>query len=240
MIHDADREDREVAFSLSPRGRRDTTCLASPCGTDTFGTYRRAKASRVEPPIVDLIKEADAGNATAARALFAALYDELHRLAERQLRRTGSDLSLGPTTLLHEAYLDMAGRQGVHFPDRARFMGYAARAMRGLIIDYARRSRTKKRGGGAFEITLTADESAARDCAFLLGDEPVELDQLSDALDEMAEVEPPLAQLVDLHFFCGFSLVEIATLRGVSERTVQRDWRKARLFLSRALRVGGA
>lgn len=190
----------------------------------------------MEPAIVDLIHGADAGNAAASQQLFAALYDELHRLAERQLRRTGPDLSLGTTTLLHEAYLDIAAREGVRFPDRARFMGYAARAMRALVIDYARRSRAKKRGGGAFEITLGAAESARSAAGFSIGEEHVELEALSDALDELASVEPPLAQLVDLHFFGGFSLIEIASLRGVSERTVQRDWRKARLFLSRALR----
>jgi RNA polymerase sigma factor (TIGR02999 family) len=183
--------------------------------------------------IPELIGEADAGDAGASAQLFAALYGELHRLAEQQLARGGRELSLGTTTLLHEAYLDITGRAGVRFPDRARFMGYAARAMRGLVIDYARRSRAKKRGGGVFEITLTgAVEPAAPE----RDDSPLELEHVSAALDELAGVEPALAQLVDLHFFCGFSLVEIAAMRGVSERTVQRDWRKARLFLHGALR----
>jgi RNA polymerase sigma factor (TIGR02999 family) len=184
------------------------------------------------PAILDLISRADAGSASASGQLFAALYDELHRLAERQLRRGGSDLSLGTTTLLHEAYLDIAGREGARFPDRARFMGYAARAMRSLVIDYARRARAQKRGGSAFEITLSAAES---DGAALPGAAPVALERLSDALDELAAAEPALAQLVDLHFFGGFALIELAALRGVSERTVQRDWRKARLFLNQAL-----
>lgn len=186
----------------------------------------------MEPTILDLIRVADAGNAPASEQLFAALYGELHRLAERQLRRTGSDLSLGTTTLLHEAYLDIAGREGVHFPDRARFLGYASRAMRTLVIDYARRARAKKRGGGSFEITLVGDDSPAVSGS---GEGSIEYEPLSDALDALGAAEPPLAQLVDLHFFCGFSLVEIASMRGVSERTVQRDWRKARLFLHRHL-----
>jgi RNA polymerase sigma factor (TIGR02999 family) len=191
----------------------------------------------VEPAIVDLINGADAGNVAASQQLFATLYSELHRVAERQLRRTGAaDLSLGTTTLLHEAYLNIAGREGVEFPDRARFMGYASRAMRTLVIDYARRSRAQKRGGGAFELTLSAAESGPSSTTLLLGDARVDLEELSDALDELAAVEAPLAQLVDLHFFGGLSLIEIASLRGVSERTVQRDWRKARLFLSRMLR----
>jgi RNA polymerase sigma factor (TIGR02999 family) len=187
--------------------------------------------------IRELIGGADAGNALALEQLFAALYDELHRLAELQLARGASGLSLGTTTLLHEAYLNLAGRDGVRFPDRGRFMSYAARAMRGLVIDYARRRRARKRGGGTFEITLTGD-AVSPDPAGSGGDAP-ELERLSDALDELTEVEPALAQLVDLHFFCGFSLPEIAAMRGVSTRTAQRDWQKARLFLHRIL-GGGA
>lgn len=168
-----------------------------------------------------------------SRQLFASLYDELHRLAERQLRRNGPQLALSTTTLLHEAYLDIANRPGLHFPDRARFLGYAARAMRGIVIDYARRSTAVKRGGGAFEITLTGDISAPRRHSGAA--DPDELVRLSDALDELAGLEPKLAELVDLHFFCGLTFEEIAELRAVSARTVQRDWRKARLLLHRAV-----
>jgi len=184
-----------------------------------------------ERAIGELIAGAEAGDANASAQLFAALYTELHRMAEAQLRRRGGSLSLNTTTLLHEAYLDIAGREGVRFPDRARFLGYAARAMHGLVIDYARRARAAKRGGGAIEITFIEGDTS--ELARALGD--TDLERLSDVLDELAVLEPDLAQLVDLHFFCGFSLGEIAELRGVSERTAQREWRKARLFLHRAL-----
>jgi RNA polymerase sigma factor (TIGR02999 family) len=192
----------------------------------------------VERAIADLIRGAEAGSREASEQLFAALYGELHGLAERQLARGGRELTLGTTSLLHMAYLSIAGREGVQFPDRARFMGYAARAMRGLVIDYARRARAQKRGGGAFEITLPDDAGAgsgpARGAG--AGGAPAALELMSDALDELAAVEPALAQVVDLHFFGGFSFAEIAAMRGVSDRTVKRDWRKARLFLSGALR----
>ena len=180
--------------------------------------------------IQELISQAEIGSAAASEQLFAALYAELHRLADLQLRRIGPDLSLGTTTLLHEAYLDLAGREGVRFPDRARFLSYAARAMRALIIDYARRARAKKRGGGAFEITLTDDAAPTP-----AGNEAAELERLSTALDELAGLDPALAQLVDLHFFCGYTFAEVGEMRGVSERTVQRDWRKARIVLHHAL-----
>jgi RNA polymerase sigma factor (TIGR02999 family) len=182
----------------------------------------------VDQTVADLIASSDAGDPAAAEALFAALYRELHQLARRQLAREGGQLSLGATTLLHEAYLDMSGRAGTAFPDRARFMGYAARVMRSLIVDHARRRRAQKRGG-QFEITAleTGLDVAA----------PVaELDTLSAALDELAAVDPRLALVVDLKFFCGFSFVEIAAMQGVTDRTVQRDWEKARIFLVGALR----
>jgi RNA polymerase sigma factor (TIGR02999 family) len=185
--------------------------------------------------IEELITDVEGGSAVASEQLFAALYAELHRLADRELRRLGPELSLGATTLLHEAYLDLAGREGVRFPDRARFMSYAARAMRGLVIDYMRRSRAQKRGGGQFEITLAEDRAHASGAETAA----LELQQLSEALDELAGIEPKLAELVDLHFFCGYTFAEIAGMRGVSERTVQRDWRKARLLLHHAIADDG-
>ncbi|HSD65944.1 MAG TPA: ECF-type sigma factor [Vicinamibacteria bacterium] len=181
--------------------------------------------------IPSLIASADRGDRSAVDALFNALYAELHRLARRQLARQGGGVTLGATTLLHEAYLDLAGRDGAAFPDRARFMAYAARVMRGLIIDYARRRQAQKRGGG-FEITSLGSDVASP------GVDAGELARIGEALDELATVDPSLAQAVDLKFFCGFSFAEIAAMRGVSERTVQRHWEKARIFLHRAVRAG--
>ncbi|MEO8881435.1 MAG: ECF-type sigma factor [Gemmatimonadaceae bacterium] len=177
-----------------------------------------------------LIERAGRSDPAAADALFEMLYAELHRIAESNLRRAGSSITLGATTLLHEAYLNMVDRQNVDFPDEARFLGYASRAMRGLVIDYTRRRRAKKRGR-ELEITLDGDELPLQEST----QDARELEALGDALDELAGLEPTLAELVDMHFFCGFTLAEIATFRGVSERTVQRDWRKARLLLHRTL-----
>jgi RNA polymerase sigma factor (TIGR02999 family) len=177
-----------------------------------------------------LIRRADQADREATDKLFGILYHELHRLAEHNLRRAGSTLTLGTTTLLHEAYLNIAGRENVVFEERSRFLAYASRAMRGLVIDYVRSRRALKRGR-QFEITLADDEASADKPA----QNAAELERLGEALDELGQFEPALAELVDLHFFCGFSFVEIAALRQVSERTVQRDWRKARLLLHQAL-----
>lgn len=181
-----------------------------------------------EPSVISLLGAAERGDGAAAAALFGALYSELHRLAKRELARQGVPVSLSPTTLLHKAYLDLAEREGPHFPDRARFMGYAARVMRGLIIDHARNRQAQKRGG-QFEIT-SLDTSAQQAPA-----DGAELTRISNALDELAELEPDLAEIVDLKFFCGFSFGEIAAMRGVSERTVQRNWEKARIYLHRSI-----
>jgi RNA polymerase sigma factor (TIGR02999 family) len=182
--------------------------------------------------ISSLIASAERGDAKCADALFAALYSELHRLAKRQLARGGAPGTLGATTLLHEAYLDMSRRDGTTFPDRARFMAYAAKVMRGVIIDYARTRRAQRRGGG-FEIS-----SLEGDVGAPAADEK-ELGRISAALDELAGIDAGLAEIVDLKFFCGFSLAEIASMRGVSERTVQRHWEKARIYLHRAIREPG-
>lgn len=184
----------------------------------------------METELDALIQGADQADPVAADKLFRLLYNELHRLAEVQLRRSNASMTLGTTTLLHEAYLNISGRPQLAFPDRLRFLAYASRAMRGLIIDYARRRRARKRGS-AFEVTLEGREMPAG----VGGIDAAELSQLGDALDELAAIEPRLAQLVDLHFFCGFSFSEIAALRGVSDRTIQREWRKARALLHRSI-----
>jgi RNA polymerase sigma factor (TIGR02999 family) len=181
--------------------------------------------------ISSLMSAAESGDNVATDALFSTLYSELHRLAKRELARQWAPLNLSVTTLLHEAYLGMtASSSDPSFPDRARFMGYAARVMRGLIIDHARNRDTTKRGG-QFEITsLTSNEVAHPADA-------KDLSLISDVLEELAKVEPDLAGVVDLKFFCGFSFAEIGAMQNLSERTVQRRWEKARIYLRRCIRT---
>ena len=193
---------------------------------------RNALAGRcyVAPTISSLITEAENGDSLAADQLFSSLYSELHCMARRELARRGSPASISVTTLLHEAYLDIATREGSRFPDKPRFMGYAARVMRGLVIDHAR-SRNAIKRGGEFEITSLTTEPGQY---FV---DPRQLSAISDALDQLAKVEPKLAELVDMKFFCGFSFAEIAALENLSERTVQRHWEKARIYLHRCMRA---
>jgi RNA polymerase sigma factor (TIGR02999 family) len=187
-----------------------------------------------EPPgasgLAPLLKTTGPLSEDSRERLFTALYAELHRLAEKHVRRNAG-IAISPTTLLHEAYLGVA-RGEADFPDRARFLAYASRVMRNLIIDFARQRRAEKHGGG-FHFTQLQEEliephsSAAGDADRLV--------KLSDALDELAQVDGALAELVDLRYFCGLSVAEIAALRGVSPRTVERDWQKARTALYDAL-----
>ena len=182
--------------------------------------------------LATMVRRADAGDAAAKDALFATLYNELHRLAENHLRRSGSQFTMGATTLLHEAYLNLNSRERVAFPDRLGFLKYASRAMRGLIIDYVRARRAEKRGGDITFVNMPENAVPAP-----ASNSSLEL--LGRALDELAQLDGGLAELVDLKFFCGFSFAEIAGLRGVSERTVQRDWAKARVLLQDALQPPG-
>jgi RNA polymerase sigma factor (TIGR02999 family) len=173
------------------------------------------------------------GDRQGSEAMFAALYRELRGLARRELARSGPGSSLGATSLLHEAYLDIAPREGVAFPDRARFLAYAARVMRGLIVDGLRSRQARKRGG---DLAITSLDGKELGLAALSGDTE-DMERLGQALDELAAVEPEIARVVELKFFCGFTFAEIASLRGASERTVQRQWDKARIYLRHALRT---
>jgi RNA polymerase sigma factor (TIGR02999 family) len=174
-----------------------------------------------------LVREANTGDGQARDRLFAELYDELHRLASRELRRNGA-VPLSPTTLVHETFLNISQREATEFSDLPRFMAYAGRAMRGLVIDSLRRGGAQKRGG-EFEITSLDDNRhlvAANDVAVV---------KLREALDTLEKIDARLAECVDLKFFCGLSFGDIAKLWDVSERTVQRDWEKAKLLLNHLL-----
>ena len=161
----------------------------------------------------------------AKERLFAGLYHELHRLAQRALRRDGRLLPISATTLLHESYLSVSKAD---FADSQRFLAYAARTMRGLIIDEARRRRALKYGGAYVITSLDEDSDSDHEEATAYDHE---LLRINDALEALETKDPALAELVQLRYFCGLSLAQIGVLRGVTQRTVQRQWDKARLLL---------
>jgi RNA polymerase sigma factor (TIGR02999 family) len=164
--------------------------------------------------------------------VFRLVYGELRVLAGRQLHRQRAGETLGPTALVHEVYMRFAERSSPDLVDRNHFVALAARAMRMIVVDHWRRRRSKKRDPQA-PLSLTLDDIAAPDAL-----SPVDILALDDALRRLAELDPRQAQVVEMRFFGGMTLDEIAGLLGVAERTVKREWQKARAFLYHAMRPG--
>ncbi|HEX4596659.1 MAG TPA: ECF-type sigma factor [Burkholderiaceae bacterium] len=185
------------------------------------------------PPEGDLTGLAPASGqaaATALETLFTSLYSELSDLARSRLRRMPHVTLLDTTSLVHESFLRCVKAERVPLADRGRFLAYASRVMRSVVVDYLRQRKTERHGGEVVRVTLNT-EIGESVCA------PEDrLIRISEALDEIAAADPRLVQVVEMRFFAGLTEAEIAASLGVTERTVRRDWRKARLLLSIALR----
>ena len=179
--------------------------------------------------LTDLIHRAEKGDAEAADRLFAETYADLRRLARRRLvgdRRTSLDTS----ALVHESYLRFAAAGRLHLEDRVHFIRWAGHVMRSVIVDFARRRSAARRGGGkVLQVTLTTGLADGR------GGNAEEILRVHEALDEIAAFDARLAKVVELRYFAGLTEPEIAQALGVTDRTVRRDWQKARLLLRRAL-----
>ncbi len=178
-----------------------------------------------------LLRAASAGDRQAADRVVALLYGELRRLARSRLRRSGALTLLDTTALVHESYLRIRHAGNPDFPDRKHFLAYAAQVMRTLVIDIARAAQADRRGGQAVHVTLAT--GVGDSAAAVEGDEVL---RVHEALQELSSVDPRLGQVVEMRYFGGLTEAEIAECLGLTERTVQRDWQKARMFLSMALR----
>jgi RNA polymerase sigma factor (TIGR02999 family) len=173
------------------------------------------------------LSAAQGGDREALDRAISLLYRELHALARRQLGGQ-KDGTLNTTGLVHEAWMRLAGQNHASYEDRAHFFAYAASAMRSIVIDHTRQRLAHKRGGHWQRVTELEDVPGELRL-------DAELLDLDDALRKLEAVEPRLSQLVELRYFAGLGEVEIATLQQRSERSVRRDWQKARLFLLGAL-----
>jgi RNA polymerase sigma factor (TIGR02999 family) len=180
-----------------------------------------------QPSVGDSDSAAADAPARSASEWFGLLYNELRRRARGELFRHQA-VTMGPTTLLHEAWLRL-GQRDLQFATQAELTSYASRAMRGIVIDHIRARMTSKRGSGQgalpYETSTELRAMPDRDVV-----------ALDDALDALAREDAALCELVELRFFAGLTLAEIAALREVSERTAQRDWEKARVFLYDSIR----
>lgn len=179
--------------------------------------------------LTELIHRAQGGDPRAAEALFEATYPELRRLARARLRSGGRNTLLDTTSLVHEWYVRFVRTSRVKLEDRAHFMRYAGRAMRAVIVDFARRRSAARRGGGAARegLAIQAAEGAAAGAEQIL--------RVHEALEELEKLEPRMARVVELRYFVGLSEAEIAATLDLTDRTVRRDWEKARLLLAEAL-----
>lgn len=176
--------------------------------------------------LLDAARDGDRG---ALDNVLARLYSELHAMARRQLAGQHGQ-TLDATALVHEAYLKLIGRREAQFDDRAHFFAYAASAMRSVVVDYARQRLAQKRGGDLHRVTDLPEDVEG---GLRLDEDTLGLDA---ALTRLAGVDAKLAQVVELRYFAGLSEVEIAALLDRSERSIRRDWQKARLYLLASLK----
>ncbi len=182
--------------------------------------------------VTRLLQRRGGGDAQSLEELLPLLYDELRRLAGAYMRRQPKGQTLQPTALVNEAYLKLAGQQGLSFADRAGFFGLAAKVMRQLLVDQARARGAGKRGGGAVRVTLDEGivSAPSRD---------VDLEDLDTALGELARLDERQARIIELRFFAGLGIEETAATLALSAATIKREWATARAWLYRRLSERG-
>ena len=185
---------------------------------------KSSRSSRV----TQLLEKFDPGDRHAEEQLFADVYTELRALAARYLHRERKNHTLQPTALVHEVYLKLVGQTRVDWQGRAHFLAFAAQAMRQILVDHARRHRAAKRGGARHRIALD-------DNLVIESSRNVDLLALEDALTKLTKLDPCQAQMIELRFFGGLSVAEVAKVMGISKRSVEREWTMVRAWLRREL-----
>jgi RNA polymerase sigma factor (TIGR02999 family) len=180
-------------------------------------------------PLTDILRRAQAGDDGAVHDLFSITYQELRQMARNRLRRVDRGAVLDTTALVHECFLRFANANRLEVSDRVHFFRYAGQAMRSVIVDMARAALRDRRGGGAIHQSLstTIGETTAA------GEE--EILRVHEALDELAKYDARMVQVVEMRYFAGMTEAEVAEALGLTDRTIRRDWEKARLLLAQAL-----
>ncbi len=203
----------------SPASLPSRATQADPATPRTRGATEHSPAD-----ITVLLRAAGSGGRRDLDALIAAIYDDLRRLAVSHLRGERHDHTLQPTALVHEAYVRLVDQRNADWNDRLHFFAVASRIIRRILIDHARERQARKRGGGSTRVPLVEHEQAApaRNADLLA---------LDDALAELARLNPQQASIVELRFFGGCTIEEVAALLGIGKRTVDRDWRAAKAWL---------
>jgi len=179
--------------------------------------------------VTELLRSWSGGDQTALDQLIQLVYDEIHRIARRLMAREHPGHSLQATALVNEVYLRLIDQESVEWHDRAHFFAASAQIMRHILVDFARKKRFLKRGGGALRVSISEAAGAS-------GDPEVDLLALNEALTDLAAFDPRKSQVVELKFFGGLSVAETAVVLKVSEETVLRDWKLAKAWLLKELR----
>lgn len=180
--------------------------------------------------LTDLIHRAEQGDEAARRSVFEATYDDLRGIARARLSKGGRGTFLDTTSLVHESYLRFSNAGRLRIEDRQHFLRYAGHVMRSVIVDFVRERLAQRRGGDALHVTLNTQ----------IGDTTregeSEILRVHEALDELAQYDPRMVHVIEMRYFAGMTETEIADALGVTDRTVRRDWEKARLLLAEALK----
>ena len=211
--------DQQEATSTDRAGRRPVR------GTTARKTSQPSRGAQ-------LLEKLEPGDRHAEELMFADVYAEMRALAARHLRRERKSHTLQPTALVHEAYLKLAGQTRVDWQGRAHFLAVAAKAMREILVDHARRHKAAKRCGNRHRIALDVNlvVESSRD---------IDLLALEDALTRLAKLDPRQAKMIELRFFGGLSVAEVAKVMGISKRSVEREWTMVRAWLRRELGRSG-
>jgi len=180
--------------------------------------------------VTDLLRRAAAQDRGAFDRLFEILYADIHRMARARLAENGPLTLLDPTSLAHEAYLRLHGAGRIDLDSRGRFMAYVSQVLRSVIVDFARKRNAERRGGGVAHVTLNTEVGES------IGNRDDDVLRIDEALDELEKSDPRLRQVIEMRYFAGLGLADIAAALGVNERTVRRDWDRARLLLAVSLR----
>jgi RNA polymerase sigma factor (TIGR02999 family) len=186
-----------------------------------------------DPPLTDLIHRAQHGDRHALKSVFDVTYDELRRLARARLSKGGRGTLLDTSALVHESYLRFANAGQLRIEDRQHFLRYTSHVMRSVVVDLVREKLAERRGGGAAHVTLDTGVGHGKPAA------EAEILRVHEALEELAALSERMAQVVEMRYFAGLTEAEIADALGVTERTVRRDWEKARLVLAERLGESG-
>lgn len=179
--------------------------------------------------LTHLFDAVNEGDRKAIDRMMALMYQELHQLAHRRLQASPRRNSLETTGLVHESYLRFLKAGRLRLTDRAHFLSYSSRVMRSIIVDLVRKHRAERHGGSALQVTLNTKVANEVDAS------EEQIIRIHEALEDLGKVEPRLVQIVEMRYFGGLTENEVAEVLELTERTVRRDWQKARLLLSAAL-----